>query len=233
MAQLGVHTVKAFDEDLEQLRALVAEIGGRAEAALANAMQALAMQDEALAAEVVDGDRKIDALASEIERQSVRLIALRAPMADDLREILAALKTSIVIERIGDNAKKIARRALPARSGRDPEAVALFPTMAECVAAMIRSALDAFIARDADAARRTALADEEVDQLYHTIFRQLVAEMIESPSTIGRATDFMIIAQSLERIADHAVDIADAVCFAATGDRLAAEAQAHAQAVPA
>src|SRR3546814_566297 len=146
------HIVKAFDADIGRLRGLIAEMGGRAEAALSDAMTALVQKDLDLAAQVVKKDRKIDELEVEIEKLTVQTIALRAPMADDLREVVAALKIVGIIERIGDYAKNIAKRVplITERSSIKP--TALLPSMAQIAAEMVTDVLDAFAARDVDLA---------------------------------------------------------------------------------
>jgi phosphate transport system protein len=220
MATTG-HTVKAFDDDLAELRGLVAEMGGRAEAAIADSMQALVHRDLDAAARIVDEDKRIDAIEVDIERQALRLIALRAPMADDLREVLAALKISGVIERMGDYAKNIAKR-VPVLDGiRGIEPLSILPAMARAVSEMVRATLDAYAARDADAAVSVCESDRMVDDFYNSLFRALLTHMMENPHTITTATHLLFIAKNLERIGDHATNIAEMVYFAATGHQMA------------
>src|SRR5688500_20111629 len=150
MATTG-HTVKAFDQELDQLRAMICEMGGLAEAAIRDSMQALVRRDAQAAADVVDRDRKIDALEAEVERQAVQIIALRAPMADDLREVVAALKIAGVVERIGDYAKNIAKRVASVEDSKI-RPLSLLPEMARIAGEMVQQLLDAFAARDAEKA---------------------------------------------------------------------------------
>ena len=224
MASTG-HTVKAFDDDLGELRALVSEMGGRAEAALADAMQALVRRDLDGAARVVEGDKRIDALELEIERQAIRLIALRAPMADDLREVLAAMKIAGVIERMGDYAKNIAKRVPVLADTKGIEPISILPAMARSVADMVHAVLDAFARRDAEGAVRVAESDRTVDDFYNSIFRALLTHMMENPHTITASTHLLFIAKNLERIGDHATNVAEMVFYAATGQQMVERAR--------
>ena len=221
MSQGTEHTIKAFDDEIGQLRGLISEMGGRAEAALAAAMDALIRQDNEAAALVVLGDKKIDALETEVDKLAVRVIALRAPMADDLRDVVAALKIAGVVERIADYAKSIAKRVPLLESRRTIEPLSLIPAMARIAAEMVHDVLDAFAARDAEAALRVIERDREVDDFYNSIFRTLVTFMMENPKVIGEAAHLLFIAKNIERIGDHATNVAEMVYFAATGQYLA------------
>jgi phosphate transport system protein len=214
------HTLKAFDDDLNQLRASIAEMGGLAEAAIADAMRALAARDSDGARQVVEDDKRIDAMEAEIERLAVQIIALRAPMADDLREVVAALKIVGVVERIGDYAKNIAKRVPAIEDSANLRPLSLLPEMARIVSEMVRSALDAFVARDSARAESVCERDRAVDDFYNSIFRTLLTFMMESPNNITPATHLLFVAKNLERIGDHATNIAEMVYFAATGGHL-------------
>ena len=212
------HTVKAFDEDITRLRGLIAEMGGLSEVALHNAIEAMVKGDQDLASEVVRRDKEIDILESEVDKLSVRIIALRAPMADDLREVIAALKIAGVVERIGDYAKNIAKR-VGQIDGRDRfEPLTLLPTMADLASEMVHDVLTAYSARDAALALEVIAADEKVDAFYNSIFRNLVSHMVENPATISSAAQLLFVAKNIERIGDHATNVAEMVHFAATGD---------------
>jgi len=216
------HTVKAFDDDLDQLRAAIAEMGGLAEAAIGESMRALLKRDTEGAQKVVESDRRIDTLEAEIEKNAVQLIALRAPMADDLREVVAALKIAGVIERIGDYAKNIAKRVpVIAESSNRIEPLSLLPEMARIVAEMVHNVLDAFAARDPEKAAAVCDRDKAVDDFYNSIFRALLTHMMENQHNITPATHLLFIAKNLERIGDHATNVAEMVYFAATGHHLA------------
>ncbi|WP_404713321.1 phosphate signaling complex protein PhoU [Sphingomonas sp. MMS24-J13] len=214
------HTVKAFDDDLGELRALVAEMGGLAEAAIDGSIEALMRRDLEAAARIVEADSRIDALEAELERRVLRLFALRAPLADDLREVLAALKISGVIERIGDYAKNIAKRVPLLQDAREIEPVAILPAMASAVSEMVHEVLNAFAARDAQAAVDVSRRDTKVDDLYNSLFRALLTYMMENPSNIGASTHLLFIAKNLERIGDHATNAAEMIYFAATGEQM-------------
>jgi len=215
------HTVKAFDNDIGQLRGLVAQMGGLAEEAIVKAMQALQRADFALADEVRAGDATIDRLEAEVERLAVRIIALRAPLANDLREVVAAMKIASVVERIADYAKNIARRVPQIEGEHRIEPVSILPAMGRMAGEMVRGALDAFGARDAEAALAVLGSDRALDDFYDSIFRTLVTYMVENPKTIGQVAHLLFVAKNLERIGDHATNVAEMVYFAATGIRLA------------
>jgi phosphate transport system protein len=218
---MAEHTVKAFDQDIDQLRGLIAEMGGRAEAALEDAMTALMRADMALASRVVAGDRRIDELESEVEKLAIQTIALRAPMANDLREVVAALKIVGVVERIGDYAKNIAKRVpLVATGKRTLQPISLLPSMAQIAGEMVHDALNAFSARDADLALAVVQRDAVVDDFYNSIFRTLVTFMVENPKTISECAHLLFVAKNIERIGDHATNVAEMVYYAATGQYL-------------
>jgi phosphate transport system protein len=212
------HTVKAFDSEISQLRGLIAEMGGLAELAIAEAIDALVHHDVDKARSVVINDAKLDALDAEVDRLALRVIALRAPMADDLRDIIAALKISGVIERIGDYAKNIAKRVAQMERISKFEPLTLIPAMAEISQSMVRDVLNAYVARDAQLAVEVIDRDQKVDNFYNSIFRNLVAHMMEKPSTISSAAQLLFVARNLERIGDHATNVAEMVYFAATGN---------------
>lgn len=211
------HTVKAFDEDITRLRGLIAEMGGLAEVAVQNAMDALVKGDDALAQQIIKGDKKIDALESEVDKLAVRVIALRAPMADDLREVIAALKIAGVVERIGDYSKAIAKASREIADRRHFDPLTLIPAMGELAAEMVHDVLTAYGARDPVLAREVIAADRKVDNFYNSIFRNLVSHMVENPSTISTAAQLLFVARNIERIGDHATNVAEMVHYAATG----------------
>ena len=212
------HTVKAFDEDITKLRGLIAEMGGLAEIAVQNAMDALITGNDDLATKVIADDKKIDALESEVDRLAVRIMALRAPLADDLRETIAALKIAGVVERIGDYSKAIAKASREIDTQRKHfEPLTLLPAMAEIAGEMVHDVLNAYAARDAEQALDVIRTDKRVDAFYNSIFRNVVSHMVESPSTITSAAQLLFVARNLERIGDHATNVAEMVHFAATG----------------
>jgi phosphate transport system protein len=214
------HTVKAFDEDITRLRGLIAEMGGLAEVAIGEAMTALVKGDEELAKGVIQRDKRIDALEIEIDKLAVRVIALRAPMADDLREVIAALKIAGVIERIGDYSKGIAKRVGHIEDRKRFEPLTLLPAMGDLAAVMVHDVLTAYAARDPVMAKDVIARDEKVDAFYDSIFRNLVSYMIERPETISSAAQLLFVARNIERIGDHATNVAEMVHYAATGKYL-------------
>ena len=213
-------SVKAFDEDITRLRGLIAEMGGLAEVSLSEAMDALVRGNEDLARSVIQRDKRIDGFEMEIDRLAIRILALRAPMADDLREVIASLKIAGVIERIGDYAKNIAKRVGHIEGRQRFEPLTLLPAMADIAAEMVHDVLTAYAARDAEAAREIVLRDAKVDAFYDSIFRNLVSYMVENPATISSAAQLLFVARNIERIGDHATNIAEQVYYAATGEYL-------------
>lgn len=212
------HTVKSFHNEISQLRGLIAEMGGLAEVAIRDAVDALKHGDESAAQRVVANDSKIDALEAEVDRLAVRIIALRAPMADDLRDVIAALKIAGVIERIGDYAKNIAKRVGRVEGRARIEPLTLIPAMAEIAESMVRDVLNAFGARDPQLAVEVIRRDHQVDNFYDSIFRNLVGHMMENPATISSAAQLLFVARNLERVGDHATNVAEMVYYAATGE---------------
>ncbi len=214
---MAEHTVKAFDEDITRLRGLIAEMGGLAEVAIAESLDALVRGDEVLAEQVVARDKRIDALEMEVDKLAVRIIALRAPMADDLREVIAALKIAGVLERIGDYSKNIAKRTNMIEGRARFEPLTLLPTMGELAGEMVHDVLTAYATRDPALAREVIATDSKVDGFYNSILRNLISYMIENPSTISSAAQLLFVARNIERIGDHATNVAEMVHFAATG----------------
>jgi len=219
------HTLKAFDRDLGELRGLISDMGAFAEAAIEEAMRCLVERDAAAAQQLVEADVQLDELESEAERRVLELIALRAPMADDLRDAIAALKIAGVVERIGDYAKNIARRVRRLPQEREIEPLSLLPEMAKIACSMVQDVLKAFVERDPERAKAVCIRDDALDDFYESIFRTLLTYMMENPQNIGPSTTLLFVAKNLERIGDHATNIAEMVYFAATGERLAESEQ--------
>ncbi len=218
---MAEHTVKAFDEDITRLRGLIAEMGGLAEVAVGEAMEALVKGNTELAHGVIARDKRIDALEAEVDRLSIRTLALRAPMADDLREVIAALKIAGVIERIGDYSKNIARISNKIEGRKRFEPLTLIPAMADIAISMVHDVLTAYAARDPELARDVIERDNKVDSFYNSIFRNMVSHMVENPASISTAAELLFVCRNLERIGDHATNVAEMVYYAATGDYLA------------
>jgi phosphate transport system protein len=217
---MNTHTVKAFDNDIGELRGLISQMGGLAEDAIDKAMQALQRNDLALAEQVRVADKQIDVIEAEVERLAVRIIALRAPMAVDLREVVAALKIAGVVERIGDYAKNIAKRVPMIESEHRIEPISILPAMGRMASEMVHDVLDAFARRDAEEAVRVVESDAALDDFYDSIFRTLVTYMVENPKTISQVAHLLFVAKNLERIGDHATNVAEMVYFAATGTQM-------------
>jgi len=212
------HTVKSFDEELLAMDNRLAEMGGLAESLLDDAVNALVHRNPEMASEIAHRDQAIDSLEDEINELVVRLLALRQPMAADLRVVISALKISSDLERIGDYAKNVAKRV--------PAIVELSPTtplstisrMGALVQQMIRNVLDAYLARDGAKAKDVRNQDEQVDLLHTSLFRELLTYMMEDPRWITACTHLMFVAKNLERIGDHATNIAESVVFLVEGE---------------
>ena len=214
------HTVKAFDADITKLRGLIVEMGGLAELSMVEAMEALIKGNMDLAAGVIERDKRIDSLEAEIDRLAVRTIALRAPMANDLREVIAALKIAGVVERIGDYSKNIAKSAGKIDGRQRFEPLTLIPAMADVAREMVHDVMTAYAARDPVLAKEVVERDEKVDAFYESLFRNLVTHMMENPATISTAAQLLFVARNIERIGDHATNVAEMVYYAATGTYL-------------
>ncbi len=200
------------------MRALISEMGGLAEHAIRESMRCLVQRDLDGAAKIVEDDKKLDALEIETEKRAVQLIALRAPMAADLRDVVASMKISSVVERIGDYAKNIAKRVPLLEEVSNIEPLSLMPEMAKIATQMVHDVLNAFVERDAEAAVRVIERDKAVDDFYNSIFRTLLTYMMENPNNIGQSTHLLFIAKNVERVGDHATNIAEMVYYAATGE---------------
>ena len=204
-----------FDQELESLKRQLLRMGGAAEAIVQKSVEALKRRDLTLAEEVFADDKLIDRLEIDIEERCVALLAIRQPMAVDLRFITAALKISNDLERVGDHAVNIAGNAK--RLCAEPQLKPLvdIPRLADLASGMLRDALDAFVRRDAATARNLVRRDDAVDDLNRQVFRELLTFMIEDPTTITRAMELILVARNLERVADLATNVAEEVVFVA------------------
>ncbi|MBI0432684.1 phosphate signaling complex protein PhoU [Roseomonas sp. KE0001] len=214
------HIVRSYEEQLKRLRELVARMGGLAERQVADAASALIRRDVEQATTVIGRDGEIDALEREIENFCVRLLALRQPMAADLRLIVAAMKVSTDIERIGDYARNAAKRAIVVSQQPQLGSLNGFQWMAKLVQENLKEAIDALVKEDAAAAERVWAADAPVDDIYNGIFREMLTHMMEDPRNITAATHLLFIAKNFERIGDHATNIAETVHYAVLGHTL-------------
>src|ERR1700748_2068951 len=215
------HTVKSFPEQLEALSALVAQMGGLAEAQFAAAIEAVARRDSQAAEGAVGGDARIDAMQQDIEARALKLLALRQPMAVDLRETLAAIKIAAELERIGDLAKNIAKRAMVLNREPPIRLTQSLARMGRQSLGQLKLVLDAFSDRNASGAEAVWRQDGEIDETYNSLFRELLTYMMEDPRTIGSSTHLLFIAKNIERSGDHATNIAEVVYHMVRADHLA------------
>ncbi len=212
------HTLKRFDEELEKLNSTISEMGGLTENQLSQCLLALRTRDSELAERIIAADPRIDALDVAIQEQTVRLLALRQPMAVDLRVILSSIRISASLERIADYAKNTAKRALVLNSsGAPPNAVAGIDRLGRLVRGALSDVLDAFAHGDVAKARAVWERDEDIDQVYTGLFRELLTYMMEDPRTITACTHLMFMAKNIERAGDHVTNIAELVAFRTTG----------------
>jgi phosphate transport system protein len=211
------HIVKAFDEQLNHLDNIIAEMGGLAEVQLADAIEALMQRDSDKAALVAAADVRIDQLESDIDHLAESLLALRQPMAADLRAVICALKTSGIIERIGDYAKNVAKRT--AALVELPPVPPALPVarLGRLAQEMIKDVLDAYVTRDVVKAEMVRERDKELDTLYTSIFREFLTYMMEDPRNITPCTHLLFVAKNIERIGDHTTNIAENVYFLIEG----------------
>ena len=216
----GEHIVRAFDTELQELGHTIVRMGGMAETALETAVEALARRNSTLAAEVVQSDRDIDLCEQQVSERAVQTLALRQPMAADLREVIAALRISGELERIGDYAANIAKRSMALNQLPPMRPAHSIPRMAKLVQTNIKRVLDSYVARDAALAAHVWESDEEVDETYTSLFRETLTYMMEDPRNITPCTHLLFIAKNIERIGDHATNIAELVYFLVKGQRL-------------
>jgi phosphate transport system protein len=212
------HIVKSFDDELKRLSQMVAQMGGLAEAQLQTAIEALVARDAEQAARVVQSDARIDQIERQIGTQTIRMLALRQPMAQDLREVVAALKISSDIERIGDYAANVAKRAIALTQSPPMRPVGGIARMGRLVQQIIKDTLDAYGAHDAEKAMAAWKRDQEVDDMYNSLFRELLTYMMEDPRNIGPSTHLMFIAKNIERIGDHTTNVAETIHFLVRGE---------------
>lgn len=212
------HIVQKYDDELKKLSTLIVQMGGLAESQLSAAVEAIVKRDSSLASEVVKSDAKIDVLRNQVDDFAIELLARRQPLANDLRVIVSALRISSEIERIGDYAKNVAKRAVALNQAPLVRPVHAIPRMAALVQALIKDTLDAYITADSAKADAVWARDEEVDELYTSLFRELLTYMMEDPRSITSSTHLLFIAKNIERIGDHATNIAELIHYTVTGE---------------
>ena len=215
------HTVQSYDDELTRLATLISEMGGLAEAAVGDATRGLLKLDHEMAKAVIAQDKQIDAMHRQIDDMAVSMIARRQPMAVDLRAIITAIHVAGDLERVGDMAKTIARRTLQI------EGLSLTPKfyngvkhMSDLILRQLKAALDAYATRNGAAAVEVCNSDEEIDALYTSLFRELLTYMMEDPRNITQCTHLLFCSKSLERVGDHATNIAEAAFYLDTGRQM-------------
>jgi phosphate transport system protein len=206
-----------FDEELQQLKEKILKMGSLVEDAIKHSIHALVERDNTLARRVIDNDRIVNTLDVEIDEESIRLIALRQPKAGDLRFITTAMKITTDLERMGDLAVNIAERTIELNEEPILKPYIDIPRMREIAQGMTRDALDAFVRKDKQLAKDVIMRDDEVDDLKHEVLQELAFFMAQDPTTVFRAMKISFVAQYLERIADHATNIAEMVIYLVEG----------------
>jgi phosphate transport system protein len=217
------HTVRAFTHELDSLIQEVARMGGLAEIAVNDSVAAVGRRDVELAQAVIQRDPKIDAAQREIERQAIKLFALRQPLANDLRVVLTAWRIASELERVGDLAKNIARRSLILNQSEPIQLARSVERMGKIASAHLKQVLDAYANNDVQAAIAVWSSDDNIDAHYNSLFRELLTYMIEDPRTISAGAHLLFIAKNLERIGDHGTNIAEYIHFLVTGEEIAAQ----------
>ena len=220
MSDAPEHLVKSFDTELKRLRDMMSQMGGIVDSQLANATKAILQRDSDAAGRAVEDDTKVDALEREVEQFVIRLLALRQPMAGDLRQIVAALKMTGDIERIGDYAANVAKRSIVLSQLTPPYSLAGLANMTRLVQSQLKTIIDAVANNDTETAIRVWQSDVEIDDIYTALFRELITYMMEDPRNITPCTHLLFIAKNLERIGDHATNIAETIYYAVSGEVL-------------
>ena len=218
------HTVKAYDRELDTIERRIAEMGGIAEKMVIDAMDGLANGDTVLAHEVVATDLRLDALQREIEDLAVMTIARRQPVAVDLRELIGSIRVAGDLERVGDLAKNIAKRTIKIGAGaRVPRAIVGLKHMNEVANELLKDVLDAYAQRDAERAREVWERDVDLDALEDLVFRDLLTHMMEDPRNISFCAHLLFCSKNIERIGDHATNVAETVVYLVTGEAMPTE----------
>ncbi|MDP6953242.1 MAG: phosphate signaling complex protein PhoU [Alphaproteobacteria bacterium] len=214
----GEHTVHAYDDELRQLTDTVLQMGGMVERQIADTVSAMLERDSERLNRVIETDDSIDELELDVDRQVTKMLALRQPMAVDLRSIIGALRVAGDLERMGDLAKNIAKRGIALSQAREIPSVWMIPNMAEKVRAMVGQVLDAYVDQDLKGAEQVWRNDQDVDEMYNGLFRELLTYMMEDARNITPCTHMLFAAKNLERIGDHATNIAEMINYRLTGD---------------
>lgn len=211
-------TRQSFDKALADLQQDILRMGSLVEKSIYDGVKSLATQDPILAGEVIEGDDAIDEQRFQIEDKIIKIIATQQPMAKDLRILITGIRIIISLERMADHSVDIARVTMCLAEEKLIKPLVSITAMAKLAQKMVKDGLDAYVHSDPEKAREMCEADDEVDHIYHQTFKHLVSFMKRDPDTIGQATYLMFVARYLERIADHATNIGEAVIFQATGE---------------
>ncbi|MEM1277905.1 MAG: phosphate signaling complex protein PhoU [Pseudomonadota bacterium] len=214
------HIVTSFDDELKEIAARLSEMGGMAEEQLSRALEAIATRDSQMASEVIANDVRIDQQEMELEEMAIQLLALRQPMASDLREIVAALKVASALERIGDLSKNVAKRARYLNESQPIKVSNSIVRMGKQTQTLVAEVLDAYTVRDTALAVSVWKRDVDIDEMYNSIFRELITYMMEDNRTIELCSQLLFVAKNLERIGDHATFIAEMIYFVVEGQPL-------------
>ncbi len=214
------HIIKSYDEELRRLNNIITEMGGLAESQLATAIEAVVERDSDLAASVVETDARVDQLQHDVDNFAVRLLALRQPVGSDLRGIFAAVKIASDLERICDYAANIAKRSMVLNQAPAAQPVSALPRMARLAQLLVKDVIDAYVERDAEKAYAVWMRDEELDEMYASLFRVMLTYMMEDPRNIGPSAHLLFMAKNIERIGDHATNIAEDLYYLVNGTPL-------------
>lgn len=214
------HIVTAFDTDLRGISARIAEMGGLAEEQLSSSIEALVNRDSAIAKEIIASDKRLDGMEMALEQAAIEVMALRQPMADDLREVVAALKIASTLERIGDLAKNVAKRTLVLNQSEPVKVINSIGRMGKQVQTLMAEALDAYTARDTALSKSVWKRDVEIDEMHNSIFRELITYMMEDQRTISLCSQLLFVVKNFERIGDHTTFIAEMTYFVVEGKPL-------------
>jgi phosphate transport system protein len=221
---MNEHIVRSYEDELNQLAAEVVRMGGLAEAQVGDSIQAFARRDVPLAQALIGRDIKLDTMEADIERAAIRMIALRQPMANDLRRTMSAMKIAMNLERCGDLAKNIGKRTLILAEAEPAGPVTRsIERMGRLVASRLKEVIDAYTASEVERAVSVWVRDTEVDEHYESLFRELLTYMMGDPRTITAGAHLLFVAKNLERIGDHATNIAEIVHFEITGQEIVSE----------
>lgn len=223
MSTIAEHIVAGYDDELNTLTTTLAELGGLVESMVSDAVTAVHKRDSELAHSVIERDHQANLLQEKADEDAMRILALRQPMAADLRRVMGAIRVASDLERIGDLAEGIARRALTINEAEALSLAKGVNRMGKLVKSQLKEALDALLSDNVAKAKQVWLADEDIDEMYNSLFRELLTYMMEDPRTISSSTGLLFAAKNLERVGDHATNIAEAVHFIVEGIQLTPE----------